>query len=704
MSQPKSEPSSSEIDHLSPSGSSSGSEGSHSGPNHRSCVYTRQHESSSVTFADIESSSASCRICCLYKDIILAVVGGCLPSLFEGPKDEAEQRLILERLALSHDWNASDELTLNILEDQVTIFLFRDGDAEADRELTIQGRPFSRGYRIGRRTSSAESFERAQQWLNDCLTSHACPRPLSSTAALLPKRLLDVRGYAGHDPIRLIETRGDEHPYACLSHRWGSPAHKQLKSTVRTIQDHLVKINWDDLPATFQDAVTVCRSMQVDYLWIDSLCILQDFDGIGDNELEATKQDFGHENSVMSRTYQNSQFTISADLSTHMDSGIFSKQPIDDHQIQVIADDGSIANLYIRECVNHYGDEEVDLETRGWTFQEFLLPSRVLHFGEFDIEWRCKTRLTCECGHLDVEQAQQSSWHRHHFIHEAAKPVPGDSKGALEWWETVVHSYTSRSLTNPSDKLPALSGLAQLRKQARPESAYLAGLWQDTLLHDLCWYHTLNYNVATSGGVGRRNTEYRAPSWSWASVDTDSGCSFWWTGKILIHPISSWAEPLQICTIFETFCQPKTADLTGEVQHGFLDMKAALIPAQICPDPSDEVVWTIKDIETNLTLRFFKPDCELEDDGLAIGGRVYCAPIAETVCETGIERGCLVLNKLYTSVYQRVGFCILGIGKGPPSPWFSFRSGLSEDDQEPPKLDPKEYVLPDTIIRRITII
>lgn len=694
--------SSSEIDHLSQSDSSSGIGGhslSHdSAENHISCVYTRQEEYSSVTFDQIESSSASCRLCCLYRDIILSVVGGCLPSLFEGSRDEAEHRLILEQLVISHEW---DDLTLNILENRVTLALFRDEDTETDRDFTIQGRHFSPGFRIGRRTNSGKSLERAQKWLLECLTSHACTRP-GSAGTPLPKRLLDVQGSA-HDPIRLIETKGHEQPYVCLSYRWGSPAHKQLKSTVRTIKDHMVKINWDDLPATFQDAVAVCRSMEVTYLWIDSLCILQDFDGIEFDELEATKQDFARENSVMARTYQNSHFTISADLSSHMDSGIFSTLPIDDHRIEVTADDGSSAFLYIRQCVNHFGDETIDLETRGWTFQEFLLPLRVLHFGEFDIEWRCKSHLTCECGQLDRERSGQASWHRHHFIDEAAKPVPEDLEGALRWWETAIHFYTSRQLTNPSDKLPALSGLAQLRKQARG-GVYLAGLWQDSLIHDLCWYHTLDYNVATSGRVGRRPAEYRAPSWSWASVDTDSGCSFWWTGAILIHPIFAWAEPRQVCTIFEAFCQPKTADPTGEVRHGFLDIMVALLPAEICRDPEQKVVWTIENIETDLALRFFKPDCELEDDGLAVGGRVYCAPIAETSFETGLERGCLVLKKLYTSIYQRIGFCILGIGQGPASSWFSFNSGLLQDDQNPPKLSPKNYELSDITESRIMII
>ncbi|KAK2471492.1 hypothetical protein H9L39_17723 [Fusarium oxysporum f. sp. albedinis] len=417
------------------------------------------------------------------------------------------------------------------------------------------------------------------------------------------------------------------------------------------------EINWHDLPATFQDAVTVCRSMDIRYLWIDSLCILQHFDDITPDELETTGQDFAQENSTMSRTYQNSHFTISADLSTHMDSGIFSKHPVDEHRVEVTTDDGNRAFLYIRQDVNHYGDKTPSLERRGWTLQEFLLPPRVLHFGVFDIEWRCKTRLTCECGHLDREHPPQASWHRHHFIEEATKHPPDDPEGALRWWEQVVHNYTSRQLTNSSDKLPALSGLAQQRKQVRG-GVYLAGLWQDSLFHDLCWYHVLDYNDVTSGGVGRRPAHYRAPSWSWASVNTDSGCSWWWSGAVGLHPIITGEEPKPACIILNSVCEPATSDPTGEVQSGFLDIKVALIPAEVCRDSTQRVVWTIGKVESSLPLQFFKPDCELEDDGLAIEDRVFCAPIAEALCSTGLRYGCLVLKQLDTNTYQRIASLI----------------------------------------------
>ncbi|KAF5979203.1 hypothetical protein FBULB1_5846 [Fusarium bulbicola] len=585
------------------------------------------------------------------QEIALDLVRGHFPDISEAFfEDEAEETLKLEELVMVKHYHS---IAIRVADHTVILDVFADIKAGV---FDVVGSRLERKYRVGRYTNSKESFEHAKEWISECLTTHACPRP-GTSRVMLPKRLLVVEG-ALDDPVRLIETRGDEYPYVCLSHRWGNPTHKQLKTTTRTLDSHMSKIEWESLPATFRDAVTVCRSMDVKYLWIDSLCILQSFAEMTPSELEATRHDFALENSNMARTYQNSHFTISADLSDHMDSGFFSRDPVHEYNKDVTTDKGRVASVYIRRPIDHYREDVPNLEARGWTLQEFLLPPRVLHFGNFDITWRCKTRITCECGHLDRQKRRQAAWHRYHFIEDAARPPPDDSEGALEWWEQVVHEYTSRQLTNAADKLPALSGLAQQRKQIRG-GLYLAGLWRDSLIHDLCWYHVSNYNVPTSGGVGHRPQHYRAPSWSWAAVDTDSGCSWWWMGSIGLHSIMPDDEPKQACRIIQVSCEPATSDLTGEVQSGFLDIKTSLAPAEICRDPRGEVSWTIHKLDPSLTLEFFKPDCVLEDDGLSLGDQVFCAPIAGFGNIREVECACLALKQIDGDIYQRVGFCII---------------------------------------------
>ncbi|KAH7187384.1 heterokaryon incompatibility protein-domain-containing protein [Fusarium oxysporum] len=613
-----------------------------------------------LKFSELESSVNSCRLCCLYKNIISHLIKGHLPSLIQPySRADAEEKVLLESLTIFDDSEYYPDIlhgfTLCITDQQYSVHIFRGENAEPDDDFTVEGFYFPSSCRIGRQTNSLTTFRHAHELLSNCLTNHACPKS-SPGAVSLPKRLLEVRG-SGDDPIRLIETRGSEHPYVCLSHCWGDPSHKQFKTTTRTVQGYMDKIRWHDLPATFQDAVTVCRSMEVQYLWIDSLCILQSFEGITTDELEATVQDFAQENSSMARTYQNSHFTISADLSTDMNSGIFSKLPIDDYEIKVTTDDGNSASLYIRQIIDHKEDKTPCLDTRGWTLQELILPPRVLHFGEFDIQWRCKSYLTCECGQFDREPHMSFPWHRFHEIEFATKPIRGDPEGVVGWWETVVRHYTSRKLTNPSDKLPALSGLAQFRKRVRG-GVYLAGLWQDSLSHDLCWYHLPDPSYETPG-LGRRPACYRAPSWSWASLDTDVCCRWWCFHPPGLFPMTPEIGQNQPCVILESTCELKTADPTGEVRSGFLEMEVTLIPGEICPNFDRKGMWEIHKFEASIDWGEFMPDCELEHDGLALGDRVFCAPLRHWVLSDAVRYGCLILKLLDTDLYRRVGFCTL---------------------------------------------
>ena len=71
-------------------------------------------------------------------------------------------------------------------------------------------------------------------------------------------------------------------------------------------------INMTDIPKTFQDAVLITRKLGYRYLWIDSLCIIQD--SASDWQIESVK---------MADIYFNAVVNISADASPRSDSGIF---------------------------------------------------------------------------------------------------------------------------------------------------------------------------------------------------------------------------------------------------------------------------------------------------------------------------------------------------------------------------------------------
>ena len=113
----------------------------------------------------------------------------------------------------------------------------------------------------------------------------------------LPTRVLDLLAKGVN--IYLYESLQEEEPYLCLSHCWGGVT--QFTTTLATVQDHKSEILWIDLPPLFQDAVTIVRKLGYRYLWIDSLCIIQD--DLADWDCESAR---------MWSIYQGAELTIAA--------------------------------------------------------------------------------------------------------------------------------------------------------------------------------------------------------------------------------------------------------------------------------------------------------------------------------------------------------------------------------------------------------
>lgn len=87
----------------------------------------------------------------------------------------------------------------------------------------------------------------------------------------LPRRVIHVR----EGQLRLLVPEdGTRGHWAALSHCWGKT--NTLKTTLKAIESHKHGIQWESLPQTFKDAVEVTSALEVQYLWIDSLCIIQD--------------------------------------------------------------------------------------------------------------------------------------------------------------------------------------------------------------------------------------------------------------------------------------------------------------------------------------------------------------------------------------------------------------------------------------------
>ncbi|RYP13297.1 hypothetical protein DL767_010818 [Monosporascus sp. MG133] len=111
-------------------------------------------------------------------------------------------------------------------------------------------------------------------WIDDCIDNHPLCQASGGGDTPLPKRVVDVGPRDGSAAPFVYITKGESCPYAALSHCWGKAY--LLTTTRGTIQARTRGLEWDKLSKTFREAILVTRDLGLRYLWIDSLCIVQD--------------------------------------------------------------------------------------------------------------------------------------------------------------------------------------------------------------------------------------------------------------------------------------------------------------------------------------------------------------------------------------------------------------------------------------------
>ncbi|KAK0613219.1 heterokaryon incompatibility protein-domain-containing protein [Immersiella caudata] len=465
-------------------------------------------------------------------------------------------------------------------------------------------------------TASEDSFAQAQDWIRACLEKHALcgndePFPL-------PTRVLDLGDTEDEpDKVKLLESTGRSERYIALSHSWGGE--RPLITTTENIEEHKTGISFDSLPLTFQDAARIARRLGIRYIWIDSLCIIQD--SPADWQLEASR---------MSSVYRNSWLTVSAIASTSPSSGCFrqgtatvARAPDDDDDpLAVLFPEASKLRkdlrLALRLATAHpdfgpfYNPEKdalFPLLGRAWAYQERLLAPRVLHFGPYELFWECMQDLDCECGEMKWKATKHMGSYANRntanelppkISHYAAlhigtgksSSIAGEKRKQklLSRWSEMVDEYSKRLLTYSTDRLPAFSGVAAEMVNALGMK-YCAGLWEETLPIGLLWERESSARCLKVGDVRP------APSWSWASVDAPVRFLLDLTG-----PYPAYAIPVVHAEVEEVHCVPFGTDERGQLVHreSYIILLVELLRASLYfePDPHARpyVPWkSIKD-------------------------------------------------------------------------------------------------------------
>ena len=340
------------------------------------------------------------------------------------------------------------------------------------------------------RSNGADSYELMDSWVASCLTHHEdCRRTISDLVidetekSALPTRVIQIEPEDGGVLLRLVQTEGHYDNYIALSHCWGDTTNHPLQTTSASLEAHLTNIPQEQLSRTFQDAVAITRALGLRYLWIDSLCIIQD-----------DIDDWRRESSTMGRIYERARLTIAACYARNSSEGCFSQREALPPAVELSHIDkfgiqrGSIFTTLLPSEREEVDENLNPLDTRAWTTQEWLLSRRMILCLKECLAWSCKTITQVETGHsTSYISTRDSSWPR------------------------LVEKFSMRDLTFLSDRLMALEGVkSEVQKMKTKHGIYAYGLWENGLPSNLLWFPKSRANRSTM--------PLRIPSWSWAST------------------------------------------------------------------------------------------------------------------------------------------------------------------------------------------
>ena len=395
------------------------------------------------------------------------------------------------------------------------------------------------------------TISRLRSWNKRCDQEHqGCH---SEQLPVLPTRILDVGDPESTGNVKLVETNGERGQYIALSHCWGtSNSFLTTRGTLESMHNGFLP---DQAPATFRDAIVLTRCLRIRYLWIDSLCIIQ-----------RDKEDWNRESSRMGDVYRNAYLMVAAANAADDAEGFFKPRPQIQCSMKIVAPLGQTANVYLLDPVHSRGDTNPPLDSRGWTLQETYLSRRRLFFQSKKITWSCQGATW--------DESIPDSLQERNLFRSVTGLFPGKSTVSKtpyqlwpyqSWYNMISTDFARREFSVPTDRLPALSGLATM-VAAQKNGRYCAGLWWEDISYSICWRTVFFYSCDSPSGLFRPDC-YIAPSWSWASV----------MGRVNFPDIGS---PFSLDSVTFHDCQIilRGSNPFGEIECAWLELEAPLVP------------------------------------------------------------------------------------------------------------------------------
>lgn len=395
----------------------------------------------------------------------------------------------------------------------------------------------------------------------------------------MPTRLLDL-GNGNSNTWRLYQD--PEHvPYAALSHRWSSDTPELHTSNYQNYCNFQPD---SALPQNYQDIMSICRAIPIQYLWIDSLCIIQDDNG----------HEFSNEAPLMKDIYQYAFLTLSIcwdfyGLSIFRNCrprSIPRPAPLAHYRkhLNVSEFDEWVFAKELRQNELQVYVSGAPINRRAWVLQERCLSRRLLYLGNDQLYWECDG-----CAGNETSPNSLSNNVRRQSILDLTGPQKD-----MAWGRTLTQ-YTGSDLTFESDRLVAIAGLAKL-VSSKTGGAYLAGIWLDSWMQDLLWEP--GKEIARSSKLKGEDITIVPPSWSWLGF---SGSVY--SAVVLrrdrgprisiVAPNSFESENYQpLALLSQAVVIPTASDPFSSFERAILKVRCLLLPVTFAITPHrDELTW-----------------------------------------------------------------------------------------------------------------
>ncbi|KAI5867100.1 heterokaryon incompatibility protein-domain-containing protein [Durotheca rogersii] len=375
--------------------------------------------------------------------------------------------------------------------------------------------------------------------------------------------------------------------YVALSHRWGT---QQLaKLTTDNIGDYYTEIPLTSVSKTFQDSFLVTRKLGISYIWIDSLCIIQEGDA----------EDWKREAITMCDVYTHAYCTIAGHWTDENHGLLDTRDPTwlttETEALDLKRFDSESVErclISINHRFNHTAKSLVisPLSKRGWVLQEQVLSRRILHFTMKEVIWECASGFFREpmLG-SDFQSVRELSTFSIDLVDDITHALKEDfvyhrrdTTNFLKRWYQLVEAYSTRNLTKATDRLHAIAGMVQKIAMYMPnENIYILGHWKDELLLSLTWQVLTNKHTYETWS----RTVPNVPSFSWASISPGSDIHF-----ALHHHLRVGYEEMEpvVGPIHFVWGHENSESKSGEVNETLLTWDSAQrvklrVTGQLCP-------------------------------------------------------------------------------------------------------------------------